>query len=75
MRSKLPPCAHRAIALSAAAVVTTAALVVALAPKASAAPTAAPLPIAGAAGGPLVNVDGHVLAQPLVNNLTLPTLN
>ncbi|MBX9394899.1 hypothetical protein K4749_15140 [Streptomyces sp. TRM72054] len=72
MRSKLPQRAHRAIAVSAAAVVTTAALVVALAPEASAA--AAPLPIAGAGGEPLVNVDGHIFAQPLVNNLTLPTL-
>ncbi|WP_171110762.1 MULTISPECIES: hypothetical protein [Streptomyces] len=74
MRSKLPQRAHRAIAVSAAAVVTTAALVVALAPEASAAATPLPLPIAGAGGEPLVNVDGHIFAQPLVNNLTLPTL-
>lgn len=76
MRSKLPQRAHRAIAVSAAAVVTTAALVAALAPEASAAaaPLPLPLPIAGAGGEPLVNVDGHIFAQPLVNNLTLPTL-
>lgn len=74
MRSKLPQRAHRAIAVSAAAVVTTAALVAALAPEASAAAAPLPLPIAGAGGEPLVNVDGHIFAQPLVNNLTLPTL-
>ncbi|MBG0854393.1 hypothetical protein I2W78_21775 [Streptomyces spinoverrucosus] len=75
MRSKLPLRVHSAVAVSAAAVVTAAALVAALAPEASAAPAAPlPLPIAGAAGEPLVNVDGHIFAQPLVNNLTLPNL-
>ncbi|MGW1542925.1 hypothetical protein ACWCPM_22240 [Streptomyces sp. NPDC002309] len=69
MRSKLPDRAHSAIAVSAAALMTAAALVVALAPEASAAPL--PLPIAQP-GEPLVNIDGHVFAQPLVNNLTLP---
>ncbi|GGT25031.1 hypothetical protein [Streptomyces chromofuscus] len=74
MRSKLPLRAHCAIAVSAAAAVTAAALVVALAPEASAAPAAPlPLPVAQAGGEPLVNIDGHVFAQPLVNNLTLPT--
>ncbi|MFD7434617.1 hypothetical protein [Streptomyces sp. NPDC059861] len=70
MRSKLPARAHSALAVTAAAVVTAAALVAVLVPEASAAPL--PLPIAQA-GEPLVNVDGHVFAQPLINNLTLPT--
>lgn len=59
-----------------AALCSAAALVTGLAPQASAAPSALPLPLPGAGGGgePLVNVDGHVFAQPLVNNLNLPTL-
>lgn len=66
------------IAVSVAALFPAAAMVAGLAPQASAAPSALPLPIpaVGTAGGgePLVNVDGHVFAQPLVNNLNLPTL-
>ncbi|MFI9614431.1 hypothetical protein ACIHCM_22670 [Streptomyces sp. NPDC052023] len=74
MRSKLPVSARSAVAVSAAALVTAAALVAALAPEASAAPAAPlPLPIAQPGGEPLVNIDGHVFAQPLINNLTLPT--
>ncbi|MFC9911565.1 hypothetical protein [Streptomyces sp. NPDC127197] len=75
MRSKLPVRAPSAVAVCAAALVTAAALVAALAPEASAAPAAPlPLPVAGAGGEPLLaNVDGHIFAQPLVNNLTLPT--
>ncbi|MGP4088911.1 hypothetical protein [Streptomyces sp. KR55] len=75
MRSKLPISAHSAVAALAAALLTAAALVAALAPEASAAPAAPlPLPVAGAGGEPLLaNVDGHIFAQPLVNNLTLPT--
>ncbi|MFG3659255.1 hypothetical protein [Streptomyces sp. NPDC047706] len=74
MRSNLPDRARSAIAVSAAALVTAAALVAALAPEASAAPAAPlPLPIARPGGEPLVHIDGHVFAQPLINNLTLPT--
>jgi poly(3-hydroxybutyrate) depolymerase len=64
------------IAVCVAALFSAAATVAGLAPQASAAPSALPLPIPGAGGGgePLVNVDGHVFAQPLVNNLNLPTL-
>ncbi|MFI9762586.1 hypothetical protein ACIHFB_32210 [Streptomyces sp. NPDC051963] len=76
MSAKLPTRTRStAVVISAAALVSVAALLAALAPEASAAP-ALPLPlsIAGAAGDPLVNVDGHVFAQPLVNNLDLPHL-
>ncbi|WP_031478863.1 hypothetical protein [Streptomyces bicolor] len=44
---------------------------------AAAAPASAlplPLPAAGSGGEPIVNIDGHLFAQPLVNNLNLPTL-
>lgn len=74
MRSKRPVPARTGVAV--AALCSAAAMVAVLAPQASAAPSALPLPLpaAGAGGEPLVNVDGHLIAQPLVNNLNLPTL-
>ncbi|WP_155059027.1 hypothetical protein [Streptomyces blattellae] len=75
MRDKLNHRTRAAVAVSATALVSAAALLAALAPEASAAPALPlPLPAAGAGGEPLLNVDGHVFAQPLVNNLGLPTL-
>lgn len=73
MRCKRPV---RARSVAVAALMSAAALVAVLAPEASAAPSTMPLPLpaAGAGGEPLVNVDGHLFAQPLVNNLNLPTL-
>jgi hypothetical protein len=59
------------------ATVAAALLVGVLAPVAAAAPASAlplPLPAAGSGGEPIVNVDGHLFAQPLINNLNLPTL-
>lgn len=74
MRSKRPVPSRPGVAV--AALVSAAATVAVLAPAASAAPSALPLPIpaAGSGGEPLVNIDGHLIAQPLVNNLNLPTL-
>jgi hypothetical protein len=76
MRTKRPaPTRSAAVAVSVAALVSAAALLLGgLAPEAAAAPAAPlPLPVPGVGGEPLVNVDGHIFAQPLVNNLTLPT--
>ncbi|WP_128432000.1 hypothetical protein [Streptomyces cyaneus] len=59
------------------ATVAAALLIGVLAPVTAATPASAlplPLPATGAGGEPLVNVDGHLFAQPLVNNLNLPTL-
>lgn len=71
MRCKRPV---RARSVAVAALMSASALLAVLAPEASAAPSTLPLPAAGAGGEPLVNVDGHLFAQPLVNNLNLPTL-
>ncbi|MFJ5264288.1 hypothetical protein ACIQAC_27895 [Streptomyces sp. NPDC088387] len=83
MRAKLPlPTRATTVALTLTALISTAALIGALAPEASAtqpAPAPAPqtatilpLPLPAPGGEPLVHIDGHVFAQPLVNNLTLP---
>lgn len=74
MRSQRPARTRSTVAVTAFS--SAAVIVAVLTPAASAAasPLPLPLPAAGSGGEPLVNIDGHLLAQPLVNNLTLPTL-